>query len=149
MRDTTHRGGRGRIGMLLAVLAVAGCGTVFGTPDPGAGTAVLTWTPPTTTTSGAPLTKLAGYDIYGGFKPTALRLIARVDAKWAARCTITGLAAGTWYFVVTSYTTDGTQSVPSNLVSTTIRGRGAFAGNGQGPLRWICRAPPKGPRHVA
>ncbi len=140
MRNTTRRGWPGRIGMLLAVLAVAGCSPVFGKTAHGAGTVVLTWTPPTTTTTGAPLTQLAGYDLYAGFNPSALRLIAHIEAKGIGRCTITGLAAGTWYFVVTSYTTDGTQSVPSNVVRKTLRG-GAIVQRAQGPLHWICRAP--------
>ncbi len=137
----THRVWLGRSVAVLAAVGLAGCGPVFGRPNPNAGMVVLTWTPPTTTTSGTPLTQLAGYDIYGGFSPSALRLIAHIEAKWVARCTITGLSAGTWYFVVTSYTTDGTQSAPSNLVRKTIAGRRVFAGGGPKPLRWICRSP--------
>ena len=33
---------------------------------------------------------------------------------------ISGLTSGTWYFAVTSYTSNGAQSVPSNVVSATI-----------------------------
>ena len=146
MRGTTHRGWFGRIGIFLAGLALAACAPVFGKPDSAA--AVLTWTPPTTTTRGTPLTDLAGFDVFGGLNPQALRLIAHVKANWVGRCKITGLTAGTWYFVVTSYTIDGTESAPSNFVSTTIPGLGVFAGNGRGPLRWICRAPPRGPHHA-
>lgn len=136
-----------RIAVLVASVGLVGCGTLLGRPDATAGTAMLSWRRPTTTTEGTRLTELAGYDIYGGLNPSAFRLIAHIKSKQLTQCKITGLSGGTWYFVITSYTTDGTESVPSNVVSKMIPGsRRSVAGREWPRLRWRCWQPKQGPR---
>ena len=89
-------------------------------PSALAGGVNVSWMPPTTATDGSTLTDLAGYNIYYGTNPSALTQKVQVTNIGVTTSVITGLASGTWYFVVTSYTTQGTESVPSNVVSATI-----------------------------
>ena len=89
-------------------------------PSALAGGVNISWMPPTTATDGSTLTDLAGYNIYYGTNPSALTQKVQVTNIGVTTSVITGLASGTWYFVVTSYTTQGTESVPSNVVSATI-----------------------------
>jgi hypothetical protein len=84
------------------------------------GSADVSWTPPTTNTNGSTLTNLAGYTIYYGTSTTALTQKVQVANIGVTNYVISGLTSGTWYFVVTSYTTDGTESEPSNVVSKTV-----------------------------
>ena len=132
------------VGLALATLALAGCGggsasapqSSVASPSSNSsssssssgptttvkatGTAQVSWTPPTTTTDGSTLLNLAGYYIYYGTNPSALTQKIQVSTIGVTTYDVTGLGSGTWYFVVTSYTTDGTQSAPSNVVSQTI-----------------------------
>ena len=132
------------VGLALATLALAGCGGGSAsapqlsvaspssnsssssssgpttTVKSGTGTAQISWTPPTTTTDGSTLLNLAGYNIYYGTSPSALTQEIQVSTIGLSTYDVTGLGSGTWYFVVTSYTTDGTQSAPSNVVSQSI-----------------------------
>ena len=89
-------------------------------PSALAGGVNISWMPPTTATDGSTLTDLAGYNIYYGTNPSALTQKVQVTNIGVTTSVITGLASGTWYFVVTSYTTQGTESVPSNVVTATI-----------------------------
>jgi hypothetical protein len=89
-------------------------------PSALSGGVSISWTPPTTASDGSTLTDLAGYNIYYGTSPGALTQKVQVTNIGLTTSVITGLASGTWYFVVTSYTNQGTESVPSNVVSATI-----------------------------
>jgi Putative Ig domain len=84
------------------------------------GSVPLSWVPPTTNTDGSPLTNLAGYIISYGTSASGLTQQITVASATATSYTVTGLAAGTWYFTVAAYTSVGTQSAPSNTASTTI-----------------------------
>jgi Putative Ig domain len=86
----------------------------------GSGSATLAWVPPTTNTNGTPLTDLAGYVISYGTSPNALTETIKVTSATATGYTVQNLAAGTWYFTVAAYTSEGTQSAPSDTASTTI-----------------------------
>ena len=86
----------------------------------GSGSAQISWTPPTTATDGSTLSDLAGYEIFYGTNPSALTEMVNVPNIGVTSYTISGLTSGTWYFVVTSYTSDGTESEPSNVLSKTI-----------------------------
>ena len=132
-----------RAGVTAAVLALAGCGgssvpqaatpqsattqpqsssttTTTTSVKAGTGEADVSWTPPTTAADGSTLLNLAGYDIYYGASLSALTQQVQVTNIGVTNYVISGLTSGTWYFVVTSYTTDGTQSVPSNVVNKAI-----------------------------
>jgi hypothetical protein len=88
-------------------------------PGSGSGNAILSWTAPTTNTDGSLLTNLAGYHIYYGTSPTALNEEVTI-ANGVTSYVIEGLTTGTWYFAVTSYTSGGAESAPSNIASKTI-----------------------------
>jgi hypothetical protein len=78
-------------------------------------TAVLTWTPPTTNTDGTPLTNLAGYKIYWGTSATGtLPNVQSINTPASVTHTVTGLAANTWYFAITSVNSAATESAQSN-----------------------------------
>ena len=126
-----------RIGVALGALALAGCGGASSAPQgttssassssppptqvkQGTGAADLSWTPPTTAADGSTLLNLAGYDIYYGTNPSALTQRIKITNIGVTNYVVSGLSSGTWYFVVTAYTTDGVQSVPSSVVSKTV-----------------------------
>jgi hypothetical protein len=88
--------------------------------DSGAGTAEVSWTPPTTNTNGSTLTDLAGYVIYYGTNPNALTQQVQVTNVGLTSYVISGLTSGTWYFGVTAYTSTGAASTMSNVASKTI-----------------------------
>jgi high-affinity Fe2+/Pb2+ permease len=70
-------------------------------------------------TDGTPVTSLLGYTIYQGTSASSLTQSVVVSGSTTSY-TITGLAAGTWYFGVAADATDGTQSTISNVGSKTI-----------------------------
>jgi Putative Ig domain len=86
----------------------------------GAGTATLSWSAPTTNTDGTALTDLGGYTIDYGTSATALNESVTIPSASTTSYTIENLSAGTWYFSIVAYTTDGSQSPQSNVVSTTV-----------------------------
>lgn len=89
-----------------------------GTGEPGPGTVVLAWDAPATNLDGTPLTDLAGYRIHYGTSPGAYT--GTVDAGRSAGCSVTGLAPGTYYIVVSAYNADGYEGSPSNEVTKVI-----------------------------
>jgi hypothetical protein len=82
------------------------------------GTADLSWTAPLTNEDGSPLT-LASFNVYRGTSPSNLQKVASVGASQTA-FTITGLAAGTYYFAVTAVSDTGAESTFSNIESKTV-----------------------------
>jgi hypothetical protein len=92
--------------------------TAFTVTAASPGTATLTWDAPTTYTDGTPATTITGYRIYYGTAPGSYSKI--IDTGNATTWTITGLASGAWYFVVTAYDSFGMESDYSNELSKTI-----------------------------
>ena len=93
--------------------------TVTATPvTPG--TATVSWVAPTENVNGTALTDLAGYNVYYGTNSASLNQKAAVSNAGATAYTVNGLTTGTWYFAVTSYTSDGVESARSPLSSKTI-----------------------------
>lgn len=84
------------------------------------GTAILSWVAPTTNTDGSELTNLAGFIISYGTSADAMNQSITVSSATATSYTVRSLAAGTWYFTVAAYTTEGEQSAASNVASETI-----------------------------
>jgi Putative Ig domain len=89
-------------------------------PAATSGSATLYWVPPTQNTNGTPITNLAGYHIYYGTSANALTTTITVEGSSSTTYTITNLSAGTYYFSVVAYNTEGADSQNSNLESKTI-----------------------------
>jgi hypothetical protein len=85
------------------------------------GTAVLRWTPPTRNTDGTALTNLAGYFVSHGTSPGVLTQTIQIPNASATSYMVTGLAPGQRYFAVRAYTSGGTESVNSNVVSKPVQ----------------------------
>lgn len=95
--------------------------TVTAAPSPPAnGSVTLDWTAPTMNTDGTPVTDLAGYTILYGSSPSALTQSVTISSGATTSYTVQGLASGTWYFAVVADATDGSQSAPTNVVTTTV-----------------------------
>jgi hypothetical protein len=105
-------------GLASAALPAFSITVAAATPPPG--NANLNWTAPTLNTDGTALTDLSGYTIKYGTSPTALTQSVTITNPTATTYTITGLAAGTWYFEIAANASDGTQSAPTAVASATI-----------------------------
>lgn len=88
--------------------------TVMGTAT---GSALLSWTPPTTNTDGSPLT-LTGYRVYWGTQQGSYPNSANVGPN-VANHMVQQLTPATWYFVVTALSATG-ESAYSNVASKVI-----------------------------
>jgi hypothetical protein len=66
------------------------------------GSVPLSWVPPTTNTDGTPLTNLAGYVINYGTSASGLTQQITVASATAISYTVTGLAAGAWYYTAST-----------------------------------------------
>jgi len=88
---------------------------------PTTGSETLTWTSPTTNTNGTALTDLAGFYVYYGTSQSELTQSVQLASPSETSYTVADLAAGTWYFAVAAYASDGTQSSLSNVESATIQ----------------------------
>ena len=84
------------------------------------GVAILDWMPPTENSDGSALTNLAGYTVYYGTSPNDLSQSVKVSNPGLTAYSVTGLASGTWYFALTSYSADGVESTRTSTVTTTI-----------------------------
>jgi hypothetical protein len=89
-------------------------------PAATSGAATLYWIPPTQNTNGTPITNLAGFHIYYGTSANALTTTITVEGGSSTTYTITSLSAGTYYFSVVAYNTEGVDSPDSNVESKTI-----------------------------
>ncbi len=89
---------------------------------PGQTQALLAWNPPTLNTDGTALTNLAGYRVSWGTSATALTQVAQISNPSTTTYTVTNLTAGTWFFGVRAYTTQGSESALSNVVSRALTG---------------------------
>jgi hypothetical protein len=85
------------------------------------GSASLSWTPPTTTTSGGSLTNLAGYRIYYGTSPSSLSRTVQLSNAGLTRYVLNDLSPATYYFSIRAYTSGGSESSGSNVVSKVVR----------------------------
>jgi hypothetical protein len=91
-----------------------------GSAHASSGSATVDWSDPTKNTNGSALTNLAGIHIYYGTSAAALNNEITIPSTSETSYTISGLAAGTWYFGATAYTTAGVQSALSPIGSKTI-----------------------------
>jgi len=84
------------------------------------GSATLNWTSVTQNTDGSPLSDLAGYRVRYGTSPTKLGTVVTLSASSGTTYMVSNLSSGTWYFAVTAYASDGSESALSNVGSKTI-----------------------------
>jgi uncharacterized membrane protein SirB2 len=84
------------------------------------GTAVLSWSAPTTRTDGSPLSDLQGYRIKYGVMPDHLPCLVEIRDPKVTSWQVTGLSPGTWYFAVASFDSGFVESELSGVVSKRI-----------------------------
>lgn len=89
----------------------------------GKGTARLSWNAvaPAAYGDGAAADPIAGFRVYVGTSPEALRLEATIADPTATGYVVTRLPKGRFYYSVTTYTRLGIESQRSTPVSKTIR----------------------------
>ncbi len=114
---------------LLLLLGVDGCGNVTvqqpanaaqtSHPQAVTGSAVLSWDPVTRDVQGNILHDLAGYKIHYGTSE-ALNNVQVLSNPDQTSYVMQGLSPGTWYFAASAYTTEGTESALSAVVSKAI-----------------------------
>ena len=90
--------------------------TIFGVGISQAGDAILSWDAPTTNVDGSTPAVVTSYKVYSRMGAT---YATSVDVGNALTYTLSGLPAGTWYFVVTALNNSG-ESAFSNEVSKVI-----------------------------
>jgi hypothetical protein len=86
-----------------------------------AGTAILSWSPPTKNSDGTPLTNLAGYVVRYGTSGTALNNRISVASASATGVEIANLSPGNWNFAVSAVNTATVESPLSTIVGKTIQ----------------------------
>jgi hypothetical protein len=84
------------------------------------GTATLNWTAVTQNTNGTPLTDLSGYRVHYGTAANNMATEVTIANPTVNTYIVTNLSSGTWYFGVTAYASDGTESALSNIGSKTL-----------------------------
>ena len=84
------------------------------------GSALVSWTAPTTNTDGSALTDLASYEIRYGRASTLLDQSAPVNNPGLTSYTVENLSQGTWYFAVLAVNAAGVGSDISNVATKTI-----------------------------
>jgi hypothetical protein len=84
------------------------------------GTVTLDWSAVTQNTNGTVLTNLAGYKVYYGTSPSAMSTIVVLSNPSLTTYLVTNLSPGTWYFSVTAYASDGSESALSNVGATIV-----------------------------
>lgn len=86
----------------------------------GSSTAMLSWTPPTQRTDGSTLSTLAGYRVHYGQSPGDYPNVVTLSNPGLTSYVTDTLSAGTYYFTITAYDTNGFESAASAEVSKTI-----------------------------
>lgn len=101
---------------LITVTAQDGTGATAGRTilikreTEGTGSVTLSWEAPTKRADGTPLTNLAGYYIHYGRMSGVYDYDIKIDNPGITTYVVENLIPGTWYFVLSSYDTDGVES---------------------------------------
>lgn len=85
-----------------------------------AGSATLTWLPPTANSDGTALTDLVGYRIYYGRNRDSLTQVISLDNPGLTSYVIENLTTARWYFTMTSVNSEGVESDRSEIASKLI-----------------------------
>ena len=110
----------GRRGSQLIRMLITGCVLVALVGTVHAGTATLSWTPPTQNTDGSDLIDLAGCRLYYGTETGNYAQTIEIADPDATTYVVENLDPGTWYFVSTAYNASGVESAYSNEASKTV-----------------------------
>jgi hypothetical protein len=86
-----------------------------------AGSATLSWTPPTQNTDGSPLTNLSGYKVYWGTALGTYPSSVTLSNPGLTSYVVDNLVPGTYYFVATALNSVGVESTFSSPASKTIQ----------------------------
>ena len=78
------------------------------------GSAALSWTAPTASTDGSPLTDLAGYTVFYGRMSGIYDYQIDINNPGILTYVVEDLASGDWYFALTAYDSQGLESDRSN-----------------------------------
>ena len=84
------------------------------------GSATLNWTPVTLKTDGTLLKDLAGYRVHYGASSSNLNQVVTLSNPSLTTYLVSNLSSGTWYFGITAYASDGTESALSNVGNKTV-----------------------------
>ena len=84
------------------------------------GSATLSWNPPTQNTDGSAVNNLAGYRVYWGMSQGSYPNSVTVSNPGLSSYVIDQLTPARWYFVVTAYTSNGSESNASNVASKQV-----------------------------
>ncbi len=103
-----------------SVASLAAFNITVGAAQGGTGSVTLSWQPPTENTNGSVLTNLAGYNVHYGTQSQSYTSDVQVANSGASTYVVQNLSPGTYYFAVTAYNSDGSESQYSPEVSTTI-----------------------------
>ena len=106
-----------RIRVLVTLAALSTLGACGETPS----TLTLSWNPPTTDTSGRPLTDLKGYRIVFGTSTKHYTGVIAVNDPRATRYVIRGLPPGRYYFAIAAFSESGAESAPSPEVIGNVK----------------------------
>ena len=90
-------------------------------PINATGSATVSLTPPAQNSDGSPLTNLGGMRVYYGTSPSSLTHQIQLAGTTPTTYMISNLAAGTWYFGATAYTTTGAEGAMSALASLALQ----------------------------
>lgn len=85
-----------------------------------AGSATLTWNPPTQNTDGTALNDLAGYKVYWGTTEGNYTNSVTLNNPGLSSYVVEQLTLGTWHFVLTAVNSAGVESARSNVGSKRI-----------------------------
>jgi len=121
-------------GVTLIGAALAGCGgggasssadssASLANPNGGQGASqavTLSWDAPTENSDGTPLTNLQGYKVHYGAQPGAYSDTIEVANPGLTMYVVQNLAAGTYYFAISSYNSSGEESALSPEVSAMV-----------------------------
>jgi hypothetical protein len=101
--------------------ALPAFGITVTAPINSTGSATVSLTPPAQNSDGSPLTNLGGMRVYYGTSPSSLTHQIQMAGTTPTAYTISNLAAGTWYFGATAYTTTGVEGTMSPLASLALQ----------------------------
>jgi hypothetical protein len=84
------------------------------------GTALISWTAPTTNTDGSALTNLSGFRVAYGRSESDMSQSASINNPGLNSYTVNNLSTGQWFFAVYAVNSSGIESSVSNVATKTI-----------------------------